>query len=104
MVPSVSVAEATSLFLLDVREPDEWAAGHAPEAHHIPMFDVPARLAEIPDEHQIAVICRSGGRSAEVTQYLNHLGRDAVNVSGGMAAWQRSGFPMTAATGEPTVI
>lgn len=82
--------------LLDVREDDEWAAGHAPDATHIPMGEVPARLGEIPVASPVYVICRSGGRSARVTQFLNANGRDAVNVGGGMAAWARIGRPMVA--------
>ena len=53
-------------YLLDVREDDEWAAGHAPGAHHLPMMEIPARMAEIPDDTDVVVVCRSGGRSGQV--------------------------------------
>ncbi|WP_410562579.1 rhodanese-like domain-containing protein [Amycolatopsis sp. cmx-4-61] len=85
------------LVLLDVREDDEWAAGHAPGAVHIPMGELPARvgeLADLPDDQPIHVICRSGGRSARAAAWLNQSGWDAVNVAGGMGAWQREGRPM----------
>ena len=49
-VPTVPVTEvADDTYLLDVREDDEWTAGHAPGAHHLPMMELPARLAEVPD-------------------------------------------------------
>ncbi|BCJ38744.1 sulfurtransferase [Actinocatenispora thailandica] len=88
-VPTVSTADVPAdAYLLDVREPDEWAAGHAPGAHHLPMQDVPARLGEVPMDDDVYVICRSGGRSAQVTAYLLGNGFDQVrNVDGGMRAW-----------------
>lgn len=105
-VPAMTVDEIPSdALLLDVREPDEWAAGRAPEALHIPMHDIPARVAELPQQRPIAVICRSGGRSHEVTAYLvfNH-GFSASNVLGGMHAWAEAGRPMVAdSDGQPYV-
>jgi rhodanese-related sulfurtransferase len=108
-VPSVSVPDLPAelpagVTLLDVREQDEWTAGHAPEAVHIPMGDLAARLGELPADDEVYVVCRSGGRSARVTAYLNANGWDAKNVDGGMQSWQAAGRPMTAAAGEPTVI
>jgi rhodanese-related sulfurtransferase len=98
-VPSVQVAEMADelpegVLLLDVREPDEWAAGHAPNALHIPMSEIASRLAELPQDDNVFVICRSGGRSARVTAYLNANGWDAVNVDGGMTSWATTGRPM----------
>lgn len=91
--------------LLDVREDDEWNAGHAPDAVHLPMTELAARLDEVPEASPLYVLCRSGGRSARVTEYLNANGWDAVNVSGGMSAWEQSGRPLVAESGaEPTVI
>jgi rhodanese-related sulfurtransferase len=91
--------------LLDVREDDEWNAGHAPDAVHVPMTELAARLDELPDAAPLYVICRSGGRSARVTEYLNANGWDAVNVAGGMSGWERSGRPLVAETdAAPTVI
>ncbi len=87
--------------LLDVREDDEWTAAHAPQAVHVPMGDVPQRIGEIPSGGTVHVICRSGGRSARVTAYLNQSGRQAVNVDGGMQAWAAAGRPMVADSGAP---
>ncbi|MET7763448.1 rhodanese-like domain-containing protein [Streptomyces sp. NPDC005393] len=86
-------------FLLDVREDDEWAAGHAEGALHIPMGQVVARFGELTEavgERRVHVVCRVGGRSAQVTQYLVAQGLDAVNVDGGMLAWDAAGRPMVA--------
>jgi rhodanese-related sulfurtransferase len=94
-VPSVTVADLPSgATLLDVREPDEWAAGHAPEAVHIPMSELAGRLGELPAEESVYVICRSGGRSARVTAFLNANGWDATNVDGGMQSWHAAGRPL----------
>jgi rhodanese-related sulfurtransferase len=101
-VPAASVpAEA---WLLDVREDDEWAAGHAPDATHIPLGQLGAHTAAIPQDQQIYVICRSGHRSARATQALNGAGWHAVNVAGGMQDWAAAGRPMVSDSGaEPFV-
>ncbi|MFC7404222.1 rhodanese-like domain-containing protein [Georgenia alba] len=90
--------------LLDVREQDEWDAGHAPGAVHIPMGELPERMDDIP-EGELLVVCRSGGRSARSVQWLNQVGFDAYNVSDGMKGWHRAGLPLTRDDGgEPEVI
>lgn len=109
-VPSVSVTDVADQLpegelLLDVRENDEWAAGHAPAALHIPMSELAGRLGELPQDDNVFVICRSGGRSARVTAYLNANGWDAVNVDGGMRLWAASGRPLVCDSGaDPEVI
>jgi rhodanese-related sulfurtransferase len=90
--------------LLDVRENDEWVAGHAPDAVHIPMSELAGRLGELPRDGNLYVICRGGGRSARVTAYLNANGWDAVNVDGGMRSWAAAGRPLECAAGQPEVI
>ncbi|WP_182546805.1 rhodanese-like domain-containing protein [Halosaccharopolyspora lacisalsi] len=94
--PEEIPAELSEGALLDVRENDEWLAGHAPGAVHIPMNEVPERLDEIPEVDQLYVICRSGGRSSKVTAYLNAAGWDAVNVERGMNGWSAAGRPVVA--------
>lgn len=104
-VPSVTVADLPDgATLLDVREQNEWDAGHAPSARHIPMGELAGRLDELPADEEVYVVCRSGGRSARVTAYLNANGWEAHNVDGGMQSWQAAGREMTCAEGEPTVI
>jgi rhodanese-related sulfurtransferase len=95
-VPAVTVSEVPAgATLLDVREDDEWTAGHAPEAVHVPMSAFLERLDQVPDG-PLAVVCRVGGRSAQVTAYLRNQGREAVNVTGGMLAWEAAGRPLVA--------
>jgi DMSO/TMAO reductase YedYZ molybdopterin-dependent catalytic subunit/glyoxylase-like metal-dependent hydrolase (beta-lactamase superfamily II) len=77
--------------LLDVREPDEWRAEHVPGAVLIPMGQVQQRQLELPHDRRIVVVCRSGGRSAAVTESLRAWGFDAVNLAGGMCAWASAG-------------
>lgn len=102
-VPSVTVPEVPDdAYMLDVREPDEWAAGHAPGAHHLPMMDVPARLAEVPTDRDVVVVCRSGGRSGQVVSYLMGNGWDNVrNLDGGMTDWAAAGRPLVSEDGQP---
>ncbi len=92
----------TGAYLLDVREDDEWAAGHAPDAHHLPMMEIPARMAEIPDDTDVVVVCRSGGRSGQVVAYLTQNGWDNVrNLDGGMMSWAASGREVVTESGQP---
>jgi rhodanese-related sulfurtransferase len=107
--PTVAIGDVPAEFspdvvLLDVREPDEWEQGHAPGAVHIPMTDVPARIADLDMDAEVYVICRQGGRSARVVDYLNQVGFDAVNVDGGMVAWQMAGRPLVAYGGREATI
>lgn len=108
-VGQVDIADVPTTFapgaiLLDVREDDEWARGHAPEARHIPMGQVPARLAEIEVDAQVFVICAAGGRSQRVAQYLARNGYSPVNVNGGMFAWAGAGRPVVTDDGGPGVV
>ncbi|MEU6862537.1 rhodanese-like domain-containing protein [Streptomyces sp. NPDC046876] len=108
-LPSVDAAAVPSEgFVLDVREDDEWAAGHVEGALHIPMSDFVARFGElteaVEDGRRVHVMCRVGGRSAQVTQYLVRQGIDAVNVDGGMQAWDGAGRPMVTDNGSPAFV
>ncbi|NJP43050.1 rhodanese-like domain-containing protein [Actinacidiphila epipremni] len=99
-LPSVDAGSVPAdAVLLDVREDDEWAAGHAEGAVHIPMGEVVARIDEVPDGSPVHVLCRVGGRSAQVTQYLIAQGRHAVNVNGGMLDWEAAGRPVVTGDG-----
>lgn len=82
------------LVVLDVREDDEWASGHVDGAVHVPLRELPARVDELPADAQVLAICHSGGRSAQATGYLVQRGIDAVNLDGGIVAWQRAGRPV----------
>ncbi len=100
-VPAVVVNDISDeAFLLDVRDEDEWTAGHAPKAHHVPMMTIPERVAELPEDQDLVVVCRVGARSAQVVAYLQAHGRDRVwNLDGGMYAWEAAGRPMVSEDG-----
>lgn len=96
-VPSVPAADLPpEASLLDVREADEWAAGRAPGARHLPMSELANRLGEIPGDDPLYVVCRSGARSGRVVGYLTAQGYPAVNVEGGMQAWAALGREIVA--------
>lgn len=104
VVPQVPATKVPAgAYLLDVREDEEWDAGHAPEAVHIPLGELGARYAELEQGRPIYVICRSGHRSAHVAHALAGAGWDASNVADGMMGWHAAGLPMTSASGEPYV-
>ena len=90
--------------LLDVREQHEWDAGHAPDAVHVVLGDLPGRVAELPTDRPIVVACKAGGRSAMATEALVGAGFDAVNLAGGMLAWVDAGFPCVTDAGTPGTV
>jgi rhodanese-related sulfurtransferase len=104
-VPEVSVQDLPDdAVILDVREDEEWAAGHVAGATHVPLGEVPQRLGELPDADPLYVICRSGNRSGRAVAWLGQQGVETVNIAGGMRAWAAAGRPMVADSGAPTVI
>ncbi|HEY5303176.1 MAG TPA: rhodanese-like domain-containing protein [Acidimicrobiales bacterium] len=107
-IENVDVARALELLdegalLLDVREDDEWHAGHAAVARHIALSAVPDSLDDLAKNRRIVCVCRSGGRSARAGQFLAEQGFDVVNLDGGMTAWHAAGVEMVSEDGEPTV-
>jgi rhodanese-related sulfurtransferase len=96
----VSVADAAALrdggaLVLDVRQPDEWAAGHIEGATLIPLGELAARVAEVPRDRDVVVVCRSGNRSAQGRDILLGAGYAAVtSMAGGMNDWAASGSPV----------
>ena len=93
-IAAVPTTFGESVVLLDVREDDEWQRGHAPGAQHIPMGDIPARMAEIVSDAQRYVVCHAGGRALRVAHYLARNGYTPINVSGGMLSWVGAGRPV----------
>ena len=105
-VPEITPEEARDLaasgaYLLDVREDDEWKAGHATGAAHIAMGLVMDRIGEVPSGRTVICICRAGGRSGAVATTLAGLDLDARNLTGGMLAWEAAGFPVITDDGGP---
>jgi rhodanese-related sulfurtransferase len=101
---AVDVTQAFALqnqgvLLIDVREPDEYAQGHAPGSTLIPLGQLEKRLGELKGakDKPIALICRSGSRSGKAQQILEKAGfSKAVNVDGGLNAWAKAGLPVIA--------
>lgn len=100
-VGEISVAELAALGddvrLVDVREVDEFAAGHAPDARNVPMSVVVEHLDEFRDG-PVYVICRSGARSMRVCEFVESQGLEARNVTGGMLAWADAGHEVITGT------
>lgn len=99
-VPEISPTEALArqqrgALLIDVREPDEWRAGHIPGSRLIPLSELPQLLGELDRQQEIVLVCRSGNRSAQATLWLQQAGFSRVaNLAGGMIAWVRAGLPV----------
>ena len=107
--PQISPADAVDLLtgdaiLLDVREQHEWDAGHAPQARHLAMSELAGRISDIPNDVAVICVCHAGGRSAAVSDALNRAGYTALNLSGGMAAWEAAGLPVVDDAGAPGVV
>ena len=95
-VEALAAAHAEGAVIIDVREPDEYREVHAVGARLIPLGEVPERVAEVPDDEPVYVICRSGARSARAVEWLIGQGIDAANVVGGTLAWVEAGKPVLA--------
>jgi rhodanese-related sulfurtransferase len=101
-VPAIDVSQlrqrlaaAPPPFLLDVREPWEYLAGHVPGATLIPLSELEERVNEVPRDRPILAICHTGQRSLTAAGYLLHLGYpDVSNIDGGTAAWIERGYPV----------
>ncbi|HVH65696.1 MAG TPA: rhodanese-like domain-containing protein [Candidatus Acidoferrum sp.] len=102
-VPAIGVTELRQRlsaepkpFVLDVREPWEYAQGHVAEATLIPLGELEQRAKEVPRDQPVLVICQSGQRSLAAAGYLLQLGyRDVMNVDGGTSAWIEEGYPVS---------
>jgi rhodanese-related sulfurtransferase len=104
-VPAVGAEEAArrvdeGAVLLDVREPDEWNAGHAPDAMHVPLAALAASVDRLDKDQPIVAVCRVGGRSERAAAVLLQRGYDAVNLAGGMQAWRAAGMPVVTDSGD----
>lgn len=104
-VPEVDAATAAAqaddgaVLLLDVREDDEWQAGHAPQATHAVLGSLDP--AAVPRDRPVVAVCRSGKRSSAAAQALAAAGHDVRNLTGGMQAWAAAGLPVVGPHGGP---
>ncbi|TMC79081.1 MAG: rhodanese-like domain-containing protein [Chloroflexi bacterium] len=99
MLPQDVSKRRSELHLLDVREQDEWDAGHIEGAQHIPLGELGARVGEVPKDRVVVAVCRSGSRSDRAAKGLRASGFEAENLEGGVTAWARSGLPLVAKSG-----
>jgi len=102
----ITAAEAIALadgeaVLLDVREQNEWDAGHAPQATLLPLSTMQAGPVDLGEDTTYLVICHSGARSLTVATALTEAGYHAVNVLGGMMAWEQAGGPVVRPAAQP---
>jgi rhodanese-related sulfurtransferase len=80
--------------VVDVREKWELDTASIPQVLHIPMAEIPSRIGELDASQEIVVMCRSGGRSMQVAQFLARNGfRSVANLTGGILAWSRDVDP-----------
>ena len=106
-IPAVdvdTVAADPDAWIFDVREYEEWQAGHVDGAVHIPMGEVVARIDELPRDRRLVCMCRSGNRSGKVTAYLVGKGYDVVNLTGGAQQWSSFGHPLVNHVGHAGVV
>ena len=101
VVPEDVSKRRSELHLLDVREQDEWDAGHIEGSQHIPLGELGARLAEVPTDQVVVAVCRTGSRSDRAAKGLRLSGFDAENLDGGVTAWSRVGLALVAEGGGP---
>ena len=86
--------------LLDIREENEFAAGHAPGAVNFPLSGLQRRVDELP-EGKLILACRTGSRSAQAMDWLTLQGHRVWNLRDGLIAWRMAGFPVVRDDGEP---
>jgi rhodanese-related sulfurtransferase len=92
---------AGEIALLDVRDPDEWDAGHIPGAHWIPLDMLEDRFGELDRGREWVCVCHLGQRSALAAGFLAEEGYRAGNLFGGMAAWEDADLPQETGRGTP---
>ncbi len=83
-----------SLYILDVRQPDEYRTGHIPGAKLIPLNELGRRINDLPKDQPILCVCASGSRSSVASSQLQSAGYNVFNLRGGMMGWMRAGYPV----------
>ena len=107
-VPEIDVHEAArrvdagEAVMIDVREPDEWELGRAPQASHLPLSAL--QPGQVSTDRPVLAMCRTGGRSGKAAAMLAAAGIDVTNVSGGMQAWDAAGLPVVGDGGAPGAV
>jgi rhodanese-related sulfurtransferase len=99
---AVAMLERGEATLLDVREPQEWSAGHAPQAEHLPLGELDA--GAIQPGGPVIAVCRSGNRSGKAADLLAAAGVPVHNLAGGMKGWVQAGYPVVTDAGKPGTV
>lgn len=95
-VQDLANAQETEYIILDVRQPEEFAEGHVPNAVLIPLGELETKASELPTDSTLYVVCRSGNRSRQASELLVNLGfKDVRNVDGGFIAWAEAGYDIS---------
>ena len=109
-VPAVTVQQASEMqgqdgvgaLIVDVREPNEYTQLRARGAVLLPLGRLNGRVKDLPRDRELLLMCRTGGRSQNATQFLQAQGfSNVTNVSGGIVAWHAAGLPTTSGEAEP---
>lgn len=93
-VTAFAAAHRDGAYVIDVREPGEYVAGHVPGAKLVPLSLLADRAAELPRERTVFVVCASGNRSLRAASALAAVGVQATSVIGGTSAWRQAGHPV----------
>ncbi len=107
-VPEIDVheaarrAQAGEALMVDVREPDEWELGRAPDATHLPLSAL--QPGQVPTDRPVIAMCRTGNRSGKAAAQLAAAGHQVANIAGGMQAWHAAGLPVVVDGGAPGVV
>ncbi|TMA41359.1 MAG: sulfurtransferase [Deltaproteobacteria bacterium] len=88
------LAGANPPLIVDVRNVPELAEGRIEGSVHIPMNELPARLAEVPEGRDVVTVCKKGMRSFNAAGWLRQMGRSAVSLQGGIDQWKALGLPV----------
>ncbi|MGH2687610.1 MAG: rhodanese-like domain-containing protein [Actinomycetota bacterium] len=104
MLAQTASDRRTGLDIVDVRAPDEWAAGHIEGSRNIPLQELAARAEELAADRPVVAVCRTGRRSARAIETLRSLGFEADHLEGGVTAWSDLDLPLVTPDGRPGVV
>ncbi|MGH2720979.1 MAG: rhodanese-like domain-containing protein [Actinomycetota bacterium] len=104
MLAQTASDRRTGLWIVDVRTPEEWAAGHIEGSRNIPLEALASRMGELATDRPIVAVCRTGRRSGQAVETLRALGIAADHVEGGVAAWSDLDLPLVTPGGGPGVV
>ena len=99
-IDQLKQARQDGAMVIDVRNDDEYTAGHVSGAASVPLPEVEARMHELPKDQTVYVICQGGGRSGKAADLLSAAGFDVRSIAGGTSAWVEAGGEVTTGSGQ----